>query len=80
MSENKNGPYSELEDPGENNERIPHERHDERHKALDLAWKQLETAETDDAKQAALNNIARMREVQDEFERQFPETFPPEDE
>lgn len=51
-----------------------------RRQAIDVAFKQLETAGNDEKGQkAALNNIARMMNVLDEFHRQFPETFSPEE-
>ncbi len=56
-----------------------HERDEARNRAVALAWNQLESAETETDRTAALYNVARMIGVSDEFHGLFPEIFPPND-
>ena len=72
MSEKSKSP----EDPIAEIERALRERDETRQRAIDLAWHQVDGAMTSDEKMHALDNVARMLGVLDEFHGQFPETFP----
>jgi hypothetical protein len=70
---------NELNDPYGDIVRSLHERDEVRKQAIELAWQQYEASETDSDRRAAINNVARMLQVADEFTQLFPETFPAEE-
>jgi|GEM_PF-3659697 len=53
------------------------ERDEQRKHAVNIAWKRFEEAETEEDIWRAIDNIARMMGVREEFQAQFPEIFPP---
>jgi len=55
------------------------ERDEQRKHAVNIAWNTFEEAETEGDKRRAIDNIARMMGVREEFQAQFPEIFPPDD-
>ncbi len=63
------------EDPMAAIERELRERDAMRRRAVDMAWKRVDEANTEQGKLAALTNVARMLDMRNEFHKQFPEIF-----